>query len=103
MKRIVLAMALAGLAAIPAAHAQQQEREAVPPWARSEPPGGTYEGYPASRDTPPEQTAQRPDEMQPEQSPPGKLLKFNSNRGGGPEVQWEEDARRDLESRRQSR
>jgi hypothetical protein len=86
-----ISMVLAAVIASVPAFAQVRETPATP---RS---GGTSQGYPQWQPGGQQQQAEVPQERQADKPHPGTLRKFNTNRGGGPEVEFETQAQREAE------
>jgi len=94
--KVMCALAFVAMAAATSSFAQQSSR------STTQPPGGTYEGYPQSRPGG-QQQAELPNERPADKVHPGTLRKFNSNRGGGPEVEFEVQAQKEAEERAKMR
>jgi len=92
MKLMTALAVTAVLAAASPALAQERRPQTT------QPPGGTYEGYQQSQPGG-QQQAELPDERPVDKPHPGTLRKFNSNRGGGPEVEFDVQAQKEAEQR----
>ena len=94
--RLCTALVVAATMAATSSFAQQSSR------STTQAPGGTYEGYQQSRPGG-QQQAELPNERPADMAHPGTLRKFNSNRGGGPEVEFETQAQKQAEERAKTR
>lgn len=96
-RHLLIALA-AVLAAGPALAQGRSSDTGYPSGSTTAPPGGTYQGLTETRRTP-EEIASGPSQPAPKPHP-GKLRKFSSNNGYGPEVQFDVDRREAAEKAR---
>ena len=94
--KVICALAAVAMVAATSSYAQQSSR------STTQAPGGTYEGYQQSRPGG-QQQAELPNERPADKAHPGTLRKFNSNRGGGPEVEFETQAQKQAVERAKMR
>ena len=90
--RLTISMVVAAVIVSAPAFAQVNQPPTSPK------PGGSYEGYQQSQPGG-QQQAELPNERPVDKPHPGTLRKFNSNRGGGPEVEFETQAQKEAEKR----